>query len=719
MNSFMESFQKKTYSILKMGHIIVFGLILLSLVRAQSHPPFSNGCFFSTDNTELLKYTCRSKVNGITSKECRRAFEQPEVKMIQFECERKSSSLSIQLDELKWFRNLKVLNISNLGVYSIIFDQTKYSPTFYLQPQVTALKAIHNHFKMISYEILDQLPKIVEIDYSYNEIQTLYLNLFNMTNDILMINCSHNQIESIGIGAFSTLRKLKSLDLCNNKIKNIDENIFLGLRSTDDVQVNTLNLSNNPLDEFDFKIFSTLPNLETLNMRNTEIQRIAEGCFVNNIKIKVLILSKSLLKEFSSKLVSPLHDLELLDLSNTNIQDIDDGCFRSNTKLRELNLIETPLKKFSFNIFSSQVNTVDVHLPSHSIEEPDISCVNSNCHFKDFDKDDFFENVRVFKASGNHYKNISKLLDKLGHNVKVMDLSLNVIEIIDVDMLYRFSILLHLNLSHSNISKIEDTAFLQQSNLVLLDLSFNNLKDIENVVFPKNLEILILIGNRLTKMENVNPRYIPNLKSLKIDLEYIDDLRKKWNSFNDVKIDNAMDDFAKDVAITAQTSVTADSEALTTEVPKLTSHTISSSGDLNTSISLHISTNMLYAFIGVMLVVTIIIIVAMFLYFCRKKTVTTPTSVTPTSIPMSTVPTIARTNFTTLTDENPYEEIKETLPSAYAVSTLNQTSLYENSPACTMTLNRYQNSYTLQSNEYATVYHHYSTISKEKSKSQA
>ena len=172
-----------------MRRVIVFAIISFLSVRAQLDidPPFSNGCL-STDSTELLKYACRSQVNGITSKECRRAFEQPEVKMIKYECERKSSSVSIKLDELRWYRNLKVLDISNLGIFSIIFDQTKYSPASHLQPQVTILTATHNHLKMISYEIFDQMPKIAEIDYSYNEIQVLYLNLFNENNDILLIN---------------------------------------------------------------------------------------------------------------------------------------------------------------------------------------------------------------------------------------------------------------------------------------------------------------------------------------------------------------------------------------------------------------------------------------------------------------------------------------------------------------------------------------------------
>lgn len=121
-------------------------------------------------------------------------------------------------------------------------------------------------------------------------------------------------------------------------------------------------------------------------------------------------------------------------------------------------------------------------------------------------------------------------------------------------------------------------------------------------------------------------------------------------------------------------------------------------------------TNLKYVIIGVVLIVVIIIVVAIMLYNCRRKTTR------PASIPLSNVSTYARTNVTTLSEESLYEEIREPLPSAYAVSTTHQSPQYENASTHTTTIDRYQNYKALNSNEYATVYHHYSTIFKPRSK---
>lgn len=117
-----------------------------------------------------------------------------------------------------------------------------------------------------------------------------------------------------------------------------------------------------------------------------------------------------------------------------------------------------------------------------------------------------------------------------------------------------------------------------------------------------------------------------------------------------------------------------------------------------------------YIISGVVIIVSITLVVAIILYICRSR------SIRPTGIPLSNVSTCARTNVTTLSEESPYEEIREPLPSAYAVSTIHQSPHYENASTHTTTIDRYQNyKDALNSNEYATVYHHYATISKPRS----
>lgn len=117
------------------------------------------------------------------------------------------------------------------------------------------------------------------------------------------------------------------------------------------------NLSDNPLGELDFKIFSSFDNLEALVLSNTHIQNIPDECFVKNFKMKTLNMGNSSLEEFSSNLISTLYDLEILDLSNTRIQQIKDGDFANNSKMKVLNLKGIPMKLFNFNIFSTEMKS--------------------------------------------------------------------------------------------------------------------------------------------------------------------------------------------------------------------------------------------------------------------------------------------------------------------------------------------------------------------------
>lgn len=202
----------------------------------------------------------------------------------------------------------------------------------------------------------------------------------------------------------------------------------------------------------------------------------------NDPNLKRLKLVIDSVKKLNCTLFSLLPNLEALDLSRTATEQIDENCFVHNPNLSELNLKGTPLKVFSFNTFSPKATFVDVHLPSKNITELDISCAYGICHLKHFDNDDSFENIRIFNVSGNQNQNISEFLKKIGPNdVITLDLSYNKIDTIDVGLLQRFSKLKHLNVSHSNVAKIEDKAFQNQNELISLDLSNNKLKDIDAI----------------------------------------------------------------------------------------------------------------------------------------------------------------------------------------------------------------------------------------------
>lgn len=551
----------------------------------------------------------------------------------------------------------------------------------------------------------------------------IYANVFNYYKNVSMLDTSYlgitsitpirsessvsanemyrwlaieNQLKQIPNSILDWMPRIQEINFSNNKIHALN---FKGLKKAR--EISTVNCSHNDIGTLEIGALSTLPNLEVLDISYNRIVRIGEDAFSNNKMLKVLNLANNPLTKFGSKLISSLHNLEKLDLSNTQIGHDNDGSFEDNPKIKELNLRGIPLKKFSFNTFSLQTGSVEVYLPTNSIQELDISCGNSICHFKQFHEDDDFKNIRIFKASGNRGQNMSKLLDKIGMNVTTLDLSQNSIEILKENLLDRFLFLQHLNLSHSNISKIEDNTFSRQSNLISLDLSNNNLKDFDKVTFSfnKTLKNLNLAGNHLTRLAKILPEYLPMLKSLEIsnnpmNLLCLEEFLKRWNH-TDVKIDVKIDA----CAATIKASTTNVTTTTNNNVPQNSKSDRPPSTDKS-------SAQLMYVVIGVVfIIISIVIIAAVVFYFCRR------TNVKTAIVDLSTI----STNVTTFTEEPPYEEIRDPMPSAYAVGIVHHIPHYENAPAHSTTLDQFYNA-SLHSNEYATVYHHYATISKPKIK---
>ncbi|XP_055301865.1 toll-like receptor 13 [Sitodiplosis mosellana] len=737
-----------------MKHVTVSVLLVL-LVDAQfSDNYFPVECYSQANDTLYLQFICTTDRRDHCLK--LHQYDVSNVKSIKYLC--KTEKLKLFMDVLKPFTDAVVLDISNLGINSVMFDSATSNyvikDQLFSQFKLSAkqFKASYNNLSTIEVQILSKMPQIADIDYSHNQI--LYLNFHQLDNPshALKVNCSNNKIKSINKGDFSKLQMLKTLDLSFNDIEWINADGFLNIS-----ELTVLNLQNNPITQIDSKdyltYFSSLYNLQTLDLSNSHIQTINDHTFANNHKLINLNLGNSLLKNLKATFISSLNMLEKIDISNTKIEEIDDDCFINNPNMKMLNLEGTSMNKFNFNTFSSKAKLVEVHLPNR-ILELDISCAKSICHFKQFDEKDYFENIQAFNVSGNRKQNISKLLKKIGPNVETLDLSQTDIRTLNVGMLEAFPKLLHLNLSHSNISKIEDGAFIKQSQLI---------------------QTLNLVGNKLSKLGMVSSNNLPKLKSLKIsknlfDSSYLYNNLNEWKK-NGLEIDVELVHRATTQRTTAKaistsktttktgpkTTTTVKTTTMEATTPKISTSaskqssttTESAQSDIktinetttvnSTSIANQVTTTQnyessskntnseVYIYIGgVFIIIIIIIILLVIWYICRKKS----TVYEDPMQPMKTLPTayaVGRlyssdigTNVTTLPAQRIgcTEEINEptrpmrTLPTAYAVGILHQMPNYENLPAHTTTLDRYyqfENNYnaSLQSNEYATVYHHY------------
>ena len=120
---------------------------------------------------------------------------------------------------LKVFPNVKSLSLS---VCSIDFS------TFYLPTQLlNFLNLNHNNIRTLSPELLNSIPVIETLLFSFNELSFVRLDLFNFTPKLTHLDLSHNQITSIIKDTTnSTLKKLVKLELQNNYIFKLTNDVF-------------------------------------------------------------------------------------------------------------------------------------------------------------------------------------------------------------------------------------------------------------------------------------------------------------------------------------------------------------------------------------------------------------------------------------------------------------------------------------------------------------
>uniref|UniRef100_A0A2S2N8U2 Immunoglobulin superfamily containing leucine-rich repeat protein 2 n=1 Tax=Schizaphis graminum TaxID=13262 RepID=A0A2S2N8U2_SCHGA len=99
-----------------------------------------------------------------------------------------------------------------------------------------------------------------------------------------------------------------------------------------------------------------------------------------------------------------------------------------------------------------------------------------------------------------------------------IDISYNEIPIITNDITVGTQKVKYLNLSHNSIDEIRPGVLGNLTSLNILDLSFNNLESMKKVGnMPKNMSVLLMSNNKLTKLSKEIISFVPKLKDFNIE----------------------------------------------------------------------------------------------------------------------------------------------------------------------------------------------------------
>lgn len=356
---------------------------------------------------------------------------------------------------------------------------------------------------------------------------------------------------SLDPNLFARLPKVRAVDVSNLSITDFSidshKNVISGRIQATNLPLTALNASHNQLTHFQL---ARMPNLTDIDFSFNKLTSLKSADFDGSFQLSAINFSNNAISILEPSVFAKHRFLSTLDLSHNKIVKLDRSLLMNNLKMQFLNIRHNPLAHFNFNIFSPNVKSIVVRLPSRSIETLDVSCRRTNCLFNRFDEEDYFENLQHFNISGNQFGNLFAFFEKLGENVRTMDLSRNFVNELNGTALKKLTNLKQLRISHANLSQIEADAFDHQPKLKLLDLSYNRLGNEDTSFLFRsflNLETLNLEGNQFTAIDFVVPDRFPNLTALHISrnrfsCEYLEKYLRKWENVQNFRfVSNPMD----------------------------------------------------------------------------------------------------------------------------------------------------------------------------------
>jgi insulin-like growth factor-binding protein complex acid labile subunit len=457
--------------------------------------------------------------------------------------------LKIESNKIKIIRNEMFFGKTNLEILNLYQNsiETIESIPFNTLRSLKMLHLFSNKIKQIKFGHFIHLQKLEELRLDKNEIGSFNANTFIGLDSLNTLYLSGNKIKTLKNEAFLSLINVIKLDMHLNDIKQIEMNTFIDLESLkylnlDSNQISTLknvqfnsnleklsicfnlltnlneinssslkylNVSNNRLQEIDFKK-TFLPNLEYLDLSQNYLISIKNDSFLKMYQLKHLNLSHNKLdleSEFNNvSFFKGKSLLETLDLSFNEIKYLDSNrTFQYLNSLKYLDLSNNRLNSLDAFIFGFLYNLSDLHLASNNI-----SFLNGRCFFK-------LRNLKKLILKNNQINSIDFLqLNKNDlNNLEYLELEENKITLINETLFQSFVYLFHLNLNSNPIQSIYENTFKSlkllktlrvsntkidslflNSNLKELDLSFLN-ASISNIEQLTNIEWINLANSKV------------------------------------------------------------------------------------------------------------------------------------------------------------------------------------------------------------------------------
>ena len=204
--------------------------------------------------------------------------------------------------------------------------------------------------------ILLNLYYLEELRLDNCKIQSMLTSTFSSTPNLISVNLENNYIIGLSQTAFHRLTKLRNISLAGNKIERLSNTNFNGLK------LHTLNLSANKIAYIPIGAFDYL-EVSSLDLSYNEIAHLFEGTFDHSISsLKYLDLSDNPIQNLQKRIYWKLKNLETLKLSKIGLRELDVGFLNGLESLKHLDLTRNYLENIPEIVARkfSQLHSIDL-----------------------------------------------------------------------------------------------------------------------------------------------------------------------------------------------------------------------------------------------------------------------------------------------------------------------------------------------------------------------
>lgn len=427
--------------------------------------------------------------------------------------------VTLQKSYLEGLVHLQTLIISTRALTTVREDALSHSEN------LKWIKFADCKLKEISYKHFENNRQLTFINLYGNDLRDIMWNLnknhskANDSNDcedyrvaINSLVLEQNMITYLKPRMFEPFRLDGILSISDCSMQGIHEDALVGSRgiktfnlannSLTSLHPDTLNPARETLQYFSARInmfvslhlnrtFRGMISLLTFKMENNLIEEI-HGTFSSMPNINLIELQSNRISVIQPETFSNSRTLTILRLDNNVIKEIKTGAFRNAKNLLDLNLSNNKLSALESNVFDGLFKLQILKLNSNHIREIEM------CLFKKATA------IKEIYLQDNELSDL-QVIDIPSSDFEIIDLSHNKLRSVPVFVqtrngkCERYSPLKNVNISHNNLTNLEFDCL---ANLETIDASFNNIHNIGQTTMSKvpKIRVFKLRTNRLSKI---------------------------------------------------------------------------------------------------------------------------------------------------------------------------------------------------------------------------